>query len=264
MHRGNAASALLAWRFVRDRGGRFLLRIEDIDPVRCTPAAAAGLIEDLAWLGIDWDGPVRRQSDHFADYRAALASLDAMGLLYPCFCSRRDIAAAGHAPHGPGGAIYPGTCRTMSRAEAAKRAAREPHALRIDMAAASAHTGPLEWHDSALGRVAANPLAAGDVVLARKDVPASYHLAVTVDDAFQEVTDVVRGRDLVDATHIHRLLQALLGFPVPHYHHHALLTDGAGERLAKRARSTTIAGLRAAGSDPKMLAAELLGALTGN
>ena len=264
MHRGNAASALLAWRFARDRGGRFLLRIEDIDPVRCTPAAAAGLMEDLAWLGIDWDGPIRRQSDHLADYRAALASLDGMGLLYPCFCTRRDIAAAGHAPHGPAGAAYPGTCRTIPRAVAAARAAREPHALRIRMAEAARRTGPLEWRDSTLGRFAATPLAAGDVVLARKDVPASYHLAVTVDDALQGVTDVVRGRDLVEATHIHRLLQALLELPVPQYHHHALLLDASGERLSKRAGSATIADLRAAGADPRALTAELLAALGGN
>ena len=261
IHRGNAASALLAWRFARDRGGRFLLRIEDIDPIRCTATAADGLVEDLVWLGIDWDGPVRRQSEHFADYRAALQSLDAMGLLYPCFCSRRDIAAAGHAPHGPDGPVYPGTCRGIPRAEAEARAALEPHALRLDMAEAAARAGSLEWHDSRLGRVAADPGAAGDVVLARKDVPASYHLAVTIDDALQGVTDVVRGEDLVAATDIHRLLQALLGLPVPRYHHHALLAGADGARLAKRAGSATVAGLRAAGADPRALAAELLASL---
>lgn len=258
MHRGNAASALLAWRFARVRGGSFLLRIEDIDTVRCTPAAAAALIDDLRWLGIDWDGPVRRQSEHMTDYRAALDRLEAMGLLYPCFCTRRDIAAAVHAPHGPDGPVYPGTCRGLPRGEAAARAADEPHALRLDMAAATALAGPLAWNDSGLGRVAADPGAAGDIVLARKDVPTSYHLAVTVDDALQGVTDIVRGCDLVAATHIHRLLQALLGLPAPCYHHHRLLSGSDGDRLAKRTGAPGIAQLRAAGADPHALAAELL------
>ena len=202
----------------RAAGGRFLLRIEDIDRGRCREEFVAALIEDLRWLGLDWDGAVRRQSQHLADYRAALDRLEAMGLIYPCFCTRAEIAAALGAPQGPEGPLYPGTCRALPPAERAARiAAGASYALRLDVAQALARTGPLAWEDEAAGVVAADPLALGDVVLARKDAPTSYHLAVTVDDAAQGVTLVTRGADLFPSTHIHRLLQALLGLPVPRY-----------------------------------------------
>lgn len=251
LHLGHAHSALYGWRRARDAGGTFLLRIEDIDATRCRHEFVTDLLADLAWLGIDWDGPVRRQSAHLADYRSALDRLDAMGLLYPCFCSRADIARAGAAPHGVEGALYPGTCRRLGGAERHQRiAAGAGFALRLDVAAALARTGPLSWTDELAGEIAADPASLGDVVLARKEIPTSYHLAVTVDDALQGVTLVTRGADLFQATHVHRLLQAMLDLPVPHYHHHALLTDASGRRYAKRDRSLTIAALRNAGHSP--------------
>jgi glutamyl-Q tRNA(Asp) synthetase len=179
--------------------------------------------------------------------------LGAAGLLYPCFCTRADIAHAASAPHGPEGPVYPGTCRALDPVVRAERMERKPHAWRIAMDRAVAQTGALRWHDAAAGEVAADPLRFGDVVLARKDAPASYHLAVTVDDAWQRVTDVVRGADLFEATHIHRLLQALLGLPTPRYHHHPLLVDAGGERLAKRRGSESLADLRARGVDAAAL-----------
>jgi glutamyl-Q tRNA(Asp) synthetase len=255
LHLGHAHSALFAANAARAAGGRFLLRIEDIDRGRCRPAFEQAAYDDLAWLGLRWEDPVRRQGEHMADYAAALDRLAGMGLIYPCFCTRAEILAeierAPAAPHGIDGAVYPGTCRRLDAAERERRlAAGTPHALRIDMARAVASTGPLRWHDRDRGEIAADPLAHGDIVLARKDVPASYHLAVTVDDALQGVTLVTRGEDLVPATDIHRLLQALLGLPIPDYHHHALLTDPGGRRLAKRDRSATIRDLRAAGRTP--------------
>jgi glutamyl-Q tRNA(Asp) synthetase len=251
LHLGHAHSALHGWRRARDAGGTFLLRIEDIDATRCRHEFVTDLLADLAWIGIDWDGPVRRQSEHLADYRSALDRLDAMGLLYPCFCTRADIARAGAAPHGVEGALYPGTCRRLGAAERQARiAAGAGFALRLDVAAALARTGPLSWTDELAGEVAADPASHGDVVLARKETPTSYHLAVTVDDALQGVTLVTRGADLFEATHVHRLLQALLDLPVPRYHHHALLTDASGRRYAKRDRSLTIAALREAGHSP--------------
>ena len=263
LHLGHAFAALFAAQAARAAGGRFLLRLEDIDQARCRPAFADAILEDLAWLGLDWDGPVRRQSEHFADYRTALDLLAARALLYPCFCTRKDIkdeiARAGHAPHGPDGALYPGICRGLARPEAARRlAAGEPYALRLDMARALDAVGaPLEFTDREAGRVIADPAQFGDVVLARKDVPTSYHLSVTVDDARQDVTLVTRGRDLLAATHVHRLLQALLALPVPDYHHHRLLIDATGLRLAKRADAASLATLRAAGADPAALRAQL-------
>lgn len=251
LHLGHVHSALEGWRAAREAGGRFLLRIEDIDAARCRKEYAAAIVEDLAWLGLDWDGPIRRQSEHLDDYRPALDRLDALGLLYPCFCTRRDIhaeiARAGGAPQGELGAPYPGICRRLGDAERAKRRAKEPsHALRLDVAEALARTGPLTWCEA--GRcVQADPLALGDVVLARKEMPTSYHLAVTVDDALQGVTLVTRGADLFAATHIHRLLQALLGLPTPVYRHHRLLTDARGRRLAKRDNALTVREMRASG-----------------
>lgn len=255
LHLGSAYSALVGWRRARDAGGRFLLRIEDIDPTRCRPEHAEAILEDLAWLGIDWDGEVRRQSDHLEEYRAALDRLAGKGLLYPCFCTRSDIEAeiarSGHAPHGPEGPVYPGICRAIPASEREARiAAGEPHALRLDMAQAVALAGPLDWQDEEKGTIRATPEAFGDVVLARKETPTSYHLSVTLDDALQGVNLVTRGMDLFEATHIHRLLQALFDLPVPLYAHHRLLTGSDGRRYAKRDRSLTIAALREAGHSP--------------
>jgi len=260
LHLGHIRSALEGLRAAREAGGRFLLRIEDIDHTRCRPEYEAAIVEDLTWLGLDWDGPIRRQSEHFEDYRAALARLDAQGLLYPCFCTRREIQAeiarAGGAPQGDLGMPYPGICRRLGAAEREERRRSAPdYALRLDIAAALARTGPLYWCESEM-RISVDPAALGDVVLARKEVPTSYHLAVTVDDALQGVTLVTRGEDLFTATHIHRLLQALLGLPTPGYRHHPLLTDANGRRLAKRDRALTIRAMREAGMTP----AEILAA----
>jgi len=255
LHLGHAHSALFGWRAAREACGRFLLRVEDIDPQRCRPEFERDLMEDLAWLGLAWDTPVRRQSDHFDDYRAALGRLQALGVLYPCFCTRKDIAAeiarAGHAPHGPDGPLYPGTCRTLPEPDrAARMAAGEAYAWRLDVAAAARRAGPLRWLDRGRGWQEATPEILGDVVLARKDAPTSYHLSVTVDDDLQGVTLVTRGEDLFFATHLHRLLQALLGLRVPDWHHHGLLTNERGERLAKRDRAQTLCSLREAGRTP--------------
>ncbi len=256
LHIGHAHAALIAWHAARDVGGRFLLRLEDIDRTRCRPDFADAIPEDLAWLGLDWDGAVRVQSEHFAWYRRALDRLEADGLLYPCFCTRAaikaEMARAAGAPHGEEGPIYPGTCRGLTAAERAARIeAGAAWALRLDVAAALARTGPLWWQDEGAGRVAADAARLGDVVLARKEIPASYHFAVTVDDALQGVTLVTRGEDLFAATHIHRLLQALLDLPVPRYRHHKLLVDAAGRRYAKRDRALTLRALRAAGRTPQ-------------
>src|SRR5690348_16236759 len=252
LHLGHAYSALVAWKAAREAGGRFLLRIEDIDVTRCRPDFTAAILEDLAWLGLDWDGEVRKQSEHFAGYAAALDRLDAAGLIYPCFCTRADIAAeiarAGGAPQGEAGPLYPGTCRNLPIAERRRRiAAGESFALRLDVSRALARTGPLDWEEEGQGVIAAQPELLGDVVLARKDTPASYHLAVTVDDALQGVTLVTRGADLFAATHLHRLLQALLELPVPRYRHHMLLTDASGKRFAKRDKALTLRALRESG-----------------
>lgn len=248
LHLGHAHSALFAYDQVA--GGRFLLRHEDIDPGRCRPEFITAIEEDLGWLGLSWPQPVRRQSQHMADYAQALAKLEDMGLLYPCFCTRTDIAReieqSGHAPHGPDGPLYPGICRGLSKVEGDDR----PHALRLDMAKAVAMAGPLRWYDRAEGWQDAQQQLFGDVVLARKDTPTSYHLAVTVDDALQGVTLVTRGVDLFAASHLHRLLQALLGLPVPEWHHHRLLTDDHGKRFAKRDKSLTLRALREAGKTP--------------
>jgi len=262
LHLGHAFSALTAWRRAREAGGRFLLRIEDIDPGRCRPDFTAAIQEDLAWLGLDWDGPVRVQSEHLAEYKVVLDALQARGLLYPCFCSRADIqaeeAASASAPHTPdGGPRYPGTCRRLSVAQRAARiAGGRRFALRLDMAAAlAAGEGPLWFEEEGEGRIACDPAPFGDVVLARKDAPASYHLCVTHDDAMQGVTLVTRGADLKPATHLHRLLQALMGWPTPRYAHHRLVTDESGRRLAKRDKAATLRDLRTCGASPKRVRA---------
>lgn len=264
LHLGHAFSALQAHDFARSRGGRFLLRIEDIDGTRSRPEHVAAILADLEWLGLAWDGEVTFQSERLGHYEDALETLKARGLVYPCFCTRaeiaREIEAAGSAPHGPDGLAYPGTCRELNDEECAERMG-QPHAWRLDMDRALASLGPaapdLRWHDELAGPQRAEPAQFGDVVLARKDTPSSYHLAVTVDDAAQGVTHVVRGVDLLAATHVHRLLQALLGLPTPIYRHHPLLTDAAGTRLAKRHDAPTLEALRLAGVDGRALADDL-------
>ena len=299
LHLGHAFSALQAHDFARERGGMFLLRTEDIDPGRCREEFVEGIIEDLAWLGVTWDGEVLRQSQRLPLYAEALDRLKAQSLVYPCFCTRTaiaaEIAASAAAPHGPDGPHYPGTCRALSADEREARMQSEPHAWRLDMAKAIGAArisspavagegdraqrgggafrggdGPssdgfvkqkgaspaLTWTNNGT-EIIAHPHLFGDIVLARKDAPTSYHLAVTLDDAAQGVTDVIRGADLYASTHIHRLLQALLGLPTPAYHHHPLLTDADGKRLAKRTNAPTLAALRAAGADPHALVENL-------
>ncbi|MEO9130075.1 MAG: glutamyl-Q tRNA(Asp) synthetase [Sphingomonas sp.] len=298
LHVGHAWSAILAHDRARDAGGRFLLRIEDIDGTRSRPEFIDAILRDLAWLGLSWDGPVLLQSQRLPFYAEALERLNAMGLLYPCFCTRAEIAASLSAPHGDAGPVYPGTCRHLSVDERERRMAGERHAWRLDMARAIAaipspefpspakagaqlerlqwrHAAPdhqrpppgpqpslgkssaLIWHDEIAGDVIATPEIHGDVILARKDAPASYHLAVILDDAAQGVTHIVRGRDLFAATHVHRLLHALLDLPTPIYRHHALLTDDTGERLAKRNKAPTLESMRADGVSGTTLADNL-------
>jgi glutamyl-Q tRNA(Asp) synthetase len=258
LHLGHVRSALVGWSAARCAGGQFLLRLEDIDQTRCRDDYAAAILEDLAWLGLNWDGPVRKQSEHLDDYRDALDRLEAMAVLYPCFCTRREIqeeiARAGGAPHARSGPPYPGTCRRLdSRQRAEKLRSGIDYAVRLDLARALALTGPLDWveeEEAGPHRQLADPAPLGDVVLARKDVPMSYHLAVTVDDAIQGVTLVTRGQDLATATHVHRVLQALLDLPTPRYRHHALVIDAAGRRLSKRDRALTIRSMRESGISP--------------
>jgi glutamyl-Q tRNA(Asp) synthetase len=261
LHLGHAYSALLNHDMARDLGGRLLLRIEDIDVSRCRPEYEAAIYQDLEWLGISWDESVRRQSKQFEDYKAALAELEAQGLIYPSFESRSEIAALvaarnrqGRWPRDPDGVpLYPGHARKLPAAERRRRAG-EPYALRLAMDAAVARAGVLTWTETGkgpqgqTGLVTAAPHMWGDVVLARKEMPASYHLAVAVDDALQGVTDVVRGQDLFWATGIHRLLQVLLGLPQPVYHHHKLILDADGRKLSKSTQATSLRELRAAGA----------------
>jgi glutamyl-Q tRNA(Asp) synthetase len=258
LHLGHVRSALEGWRAAQGAGGRFLLRLEDIDQTRCRDEYAMAILDDLAWLGMTWDGPVRKQSEHFDDYQEALDRLGALGVLYPCFCTRREIqeeiARAAGAPHVPFELPYPGTCRGRgSRQSAEKRRAGIDYALRLDLARSLALTGPLDWVEEegeGQRRNLADPTSLGDVVLARKDAPTSYHLAVTVDDAIQGVTLVTRGADLARATDVHRVLQALLDLPTPRYRHHALMTDADGCRLSKRDRALTIRSMRESGISP--------------
>jgi glutamyl-Q tRNA(Asp) synthetase len=251
LHLGHAFSALTAWKRARAAGGQFLLRLEDIDPDRCRPEYGAAIQEDLRWLGLGWDGVPRVQSEHLADYRAALNALTRRGLVYPCFCTRadivREVAASAGAPHGPDGApLYPGTCRRLSTAQREERiAAGDRFALRLDMEAA--WQPGLSFEEEGEGRIACHPECFGDVVLARKDAPASYHLCVVHDDAVQGVTLVTRGVDLKPVTDLHRLLQSLMGWPAPVYAHHQLLVDAAGKRLSKREKAVSLRSLRAEG-----------------
>jgi glutamyl-Q tRNA(Asp) synthetase len=254
LHLGHARAALIAHRRAREAGGRFLLRIENIDASRCRPEFEAAILEDLAWLGITWDGPVRRQSDHFADYAGVLGSLRARDLLYPCFCTRAEIARSGLAQHGPDGPIYPGTCALLPPEITATRiAAGEAHAWRLRTARALSSTGPLYYEEEGIGPVGCDPSAFGDVVLARKDCPGSYHLCVTHDDWMQGVTLVTRGEELRAATNIHRLLQALMGWPAPLYAHHPLLTNAEGAKLSKRDGALSLHARRGQGMPPPSL-----------
>ena len=268
LHLGHAFAGLTAYRATQEAHGRFLLRIEDIDTVRCRDEFVDDIFEDLAWLGLEWEIPVRRQSEHFGDYEAAIVRLDRLGVIYPCICTRKEIAAeiarSASAPHGPDGPLYPGTCKRRGRkAVAAAVAAGKPHALRLDLARAVAmledrDNWPLEFEESGGGLRRAQPELLGDVILARKDVPTSYHLSVTVDDALQGITHVIRGEDLAHATHVHRVLQALLELPVPVYRHHRLITTADGRRLAKRDHAQTLQALRQSGVSPAELRRRLL------
>lgn len=261
LHLGHAYSAVLAHAAARAVGGQFRLRIDDIDGGRSREDYVTGSLADLAWLGIDRDGDPVRQSDRLGSYAAALDDLRARGLVYPCFCTRADIAASLSAPHGPpdgpSGAIYPGTCRDLSVGERERRMADEPHCWRLDMTRAAAEAGDLVWEEAGQGLRLADPAAHGDIVLARKDAPASYHLASTLDDAAMGVTHVIRGADLIASTDVHRLLQALLGLAVPVYRHHALVCGADGRRLAKRDAAASLKSLRDAGADGRALAADL-------
>ncbi len=271
LHLGHAFAALIAWRRARQAGGRFLLRIEDIDPARCRPEFAVALVEDLAWLGLDWDGDVRVQSAHLDDYQNVLDDLRARGLIYPCFCTRaailRDITQSVSAPHTPitspdGAPLYPGTCRGIRRDIAAARvAAGEAHAWRLDVGGAVAAVAtPLRSREEGEARdTTCEPARFGDVVLARKDAPASYHLCVCHDDALQGVTLVTRGVDLRPVTDLHRLLYALMGWTSPTYAHHPLKTDAAGRRFAKRDKASTLRDLRQAGVSPAAVRRMALG-----
>ncbi len=252
LHAGHALAARIAWQRAREAGGRFLVRLEDIDPTRCRPEYADAIFEDLRWLGLDWAGDVLVQSQRLPLYRACLDRLAARGLLYPCFCSRAEVAASATAPQGPDGApVYPGTCRNVPAGmRETRRIEGHPHAWRLHMARALTGVPALFFEDEGAGRVRAVPEAFGDVVLARRDAPASYHLCVTYDDAAQGVTLVTRGEDLLPATHLHRLLQHLCGWTTPRYAHHALVTDASGGRLSKRAGAATVRDLRRAGASP--------------
>jgi glutamyl-Q tRNA(Asp) synthetase len=265
LHLGHAYSALLNFDLARDTGGRFLLRIEDIDATRCRPEFETAIYEDLTWLGIAWETPVRRQSEHLSDYRDAVAKLSAQDLVYPAFESRAELArlvaqreANGLWPRDPDGApLYPGTAKSLSPdARVRLLESGAPLALRLDMIAASARAGELGWIEHGegphgeSGAVAARPDGWGDVILARKETPTSYHLSVVIDDALQGVTEVVRGQDLFWSTSVHRLLQQLLDLPQPAYRHHRLILDAAGRKLSKSTQATGLRELRASGATP--------------
>jgi glutamyl-Q tRNA(Asp) synthetase len=272
LHLGHAFSAMLNADLARESGGRFLLRIEDIDSARCRPAFEEAVVQDLAWLGLCWERPVRRQSEHLAEYRDALEKLTAMGLVYPAFESRAEVARLigerekeAPWPRDPDGApLYPGTARSLSPDARAKLLqSGAPYALRLDMAAACRRAGDVSWIERGegpggeRGTVMANPAAWGDIIIARKETPTSYHLAVVLDDALQGVTEVVRGQDLFWSTSVHRLLQALLALPRPAYRHHCLIGDAAGRKLSKSTDATGLRELRAAGVTPAEIRARI-------
>ncbi len=252
LHLGHVLAARIAFATARDAGGAFLLRHEDIDAPRVREEFYQGIEEDLEWLGLRWDGDALRQSSRIPAYDAALEALRERGLVYPCFCTRREIqdewARMGGAPQGPAAAVYPGTCQKLTTAaRQAKLGSGMPYAWRLDSRKARELAGPLTFHDLRFGKISVDPDLLGDVVLARKDIGTAYHLAVVVDDAFQEISHITRGEDLLSSTHVHRLLQVLLGFPAPIYQHHPLMLDEAGNRLAKRCDALSIAALRQQG-----------------
>jgi glutamyl-Q tRNA(Asp) synthetase len=252
LHLGHAFSAWCAWSRARAAGGRFLLRLEDIDATRCRPEFAAAVREDLTWLGLQWDGEVRVQSAHLAEYAAALDGLRGRGLLYPCFCSRAEIARAQAAPHAGENPVYPGICRGLNEAEGqARMAAGQAYAWRLDVGRAMRGVHDLRFFEARVGWVEAQPARLGDAVLARKDVATSYHLCVVHDDGVQGVSHVLRGEDLFESTHLHVLLQRLLELQTPVYAHHRLLTDSNGKRLAKRDGAATLRAKREAGEDAR-------------
>ena len=250
LHLGHAYAAVFAYELVMEKGGRFLLRFEDIDVTRVRDQYYLAIERDLVWLGIHWDGTPIRQKDRLPAYTESLQKLKSLHVVYPCFCTRREIQqelkSMIHAPHGSEGeAIYPGTCRDLTPTERAERIGQgQAHCWRLDARRAIELTGPLVFEDQIKGRLDVDPLLLGDVVLARKDIATSYHLAVVTDDHFQGVTDVTRGEDLLSSTHVHRILQSLLGLAVPVYHHHRLIVDEAGKRLAKRDDALSLATLR--------------------
>lgn len=255
LHLGHAYAALVARDLAEHHGGSFLLRFEDIDRTRVRPEYYNLIEEDLGWLGVTWDEEPLRQSDRLETYADALSALQEQGIIYPCFCTRRAIAdevsRMTNAPHGPEGPVYPGTCRSISADErTAKISTGEPHSWRLDSAKAAESCGDLTFQDLLLGTIAVNLDTMGDVILARRDIATSYHLAVVTDDAGQKVTLISRGEDLLSSTHIHRILQDLLGYPEPLYLHHELVCDAAGERLATRNDALSIASLRSSGYTP--------------
>ncbi|UTW55134.1 tRNA glutamyl-Q(34) synthetase GluQRS [Kordiimonas sp. SCSIO 12610] len=264
LHKGHAYSALKAYEYAKNRGGRFILRIEDIDTTRCKPDFIKAIYKDLSWLGIHWENPVRIQSQHLEDYQDILEQLRKRGLIYPCFCTRRDIQneimRSGHAPHGPEGPVYPGICKNIPETESAERVKNgEPHAWRLDLdKALTMIEKPIIWEDELHGLQVAKPELLGDIVLSRKDTPTSYHLSVTVDDALQGITHVVRGEDLFHATHIHVVLQKLLNLPQPIYRHHPLLLDSDGKRFAKRDKAETLTSIRENGVSAKEIIEEIM------
>ncbi len=264
LHLGHAYSAKLNYDFARENNGEFIIRIEDIDHMRCKSEYEDAIFEDLGWLSLHWQTPVRRQSEHFEDYASALSKLDDIGLLYPCFCTRRDIIneieESTRAPHlgpkmGPEGFIYPGICKHLTNKEREQKIADGvPHAMRLDLTKAMTMVKEaLYWTDLKTGKQIADPKLLGDVVLARKDFPTSYHLSVVVDDHIQGVTNIIRGEDLYYASHFHRLLQFLLGLDTPTYDHHPLLTTKDGNRLAKRDQSITLKSIRESGTPPDQI-----------
>ena len=263
LHLGHAYAAIYAYDLAQENGGRFYLRFEDIDSTRVRDEFYLAIEQDLSWLGIKWNATPLRQSDRLPIYMEALESLKALGVVYPCFCTRREIAkevaAMSHAPHGPEGALYPGTCRELTSFEREARvAAGEAHCWRLDISRAASQTGSLVFEDEVKGITIVDAHLLGDVVLARKDIATSYHLAVVIDDAFQQITHVTRGEDLHEATHVHRILQSLLGLPAPVYHHHRLILDECGKRLAKRDKAHTIRALRESGQSPEQVLERLV------
>ncbi len=259
LHKGHAYSALLAYRAAQKEKGRFLLRIEDIDTTRCKPHFIQNIYDDLSWLGIKWEEPVLQQRERMRAYSAAIQQLTELDVMYPCFCTRKDIQNHSAVRHGPEGVIYPGTCKHLSEHDITQRKLNgENYALRLNLSKAlNILPASLTWHNKHKGEIEAQPLLLGDVILARKDTPTSYHLSVVIDDAFQHVNHIIRGMDLWHATHIHIVLQKLLKLNTPLYHHHELLLDENGEKFAKRNKSVSLQSIKESGITALELKKEL-------